>query len=45
MTNNDKIYGKRFVTAVSDYVFFNEPVDGSIFLGTSGTSEFYYYED
>lgn len=44
-TNNVKIYGKRFVTAVSDYVFFNEPVDGSIFLGTSGTSEFYYYED
>jgi hypothetical protein len=44
-TNNDKIYGKRFVTAVSDYVFFSEPVDGSIFLGTSGTSEFYYYED
>ena len=44
-TNNDKIYGRRFVSAVTDYALFSTPVPGSIFLGTSGVAEFYYYED
>ena len=44
-TNNDKIYGRRFVAANIDYALFTTPVPGSIFLGTSGTAEIYYYED
>lgn len=44
-TNNDPIYGTRFVTSDIDYILWPTPVPGSIFLGTSGTAEFYYYED
>ena len=45
-TNNDPIYG--ILNTVSDdprYFLYPTEVPGSIFLGTSGTSTFYYYED
>jgi PKD repeat protein len=44
-TTNHMIYGKRFASEITDYILYNEPVPGSIFLGTSGTAGFYYYED
>ncbi len=44
-TSNTMIYGKRFESATTQYILFSEPVPGSIFLGTSGTADVYYYED
>ena len=46
MTTTDPIYGTRvYSSSIFDYALHSTPVEGSIFLGTSGTSIVYYYED
>lgn len=45
-TDNTFIYARRNRLSPTDGLeFFNKPVDGTIFIGTSGTAEVYYYED
>lgn len=45
-TDNDFIYGKlNTVTPDPPYFLYSEKLDGTVFLGTSGSTAFYYYED
>lgn len=45
-TSNTFIYARRNRLSPADGLeFFSEPLDGTIFIGTSGTAEVYYYED
>lgn len=45
-TNNDFIYGKlNVVTSDPPYFLYNKREEGTVFLGTSGSATFYYYED
>lgn len=44
-TSNVMIYGVRLATAKTEYILSQEQFPNSIFLGTSGTTEIYYYED
>jgi hypothetical protein len=45
-TSNSFIYGKlNTASSTPPYFLYNEYQDGTIFLGTSGSTSFYYYED
>ena len=44
-TTNTLIYGKRSELSSSNFILYSYPEPGAVFLGTSGTREFYYYED
>ncbi len=45
-TGNEFIYGKlNTVTSDPPYFLYNKPEAGTVFLGTSGSTSFYYYED
>lgn len=45
-TDNTFIYARRNRLSPSDGLeFFSSPRDGTVFIGTSGTAEVYYYED
>lgn len=47
-TTNTEVYGERnplFPGAGLPYILYGYPKQGSIFLGTSGFAEFFYYED
>jgi len=45
-TGNVFLYGKlNTASADPPYFLYNQPVPGTVFLGTSGSTTFYYYED
>lgn len=45
-TSNTFIYARRKrLTPAAGIEYFNEPRAGTVFVGTSGTAEIYYYED
>ena len=45
-TGNEFIYGKlNTVTSDPPYFLYNKQEAGTVFLGTSGSTSFYYYED
>jgi hypothetical protein len=45
LTTNEKIYAKRNPGVIGGFDLFNKQVDGSVFVGTSGQAEVFYYED